>query len=42
MLKEKAELAGFQNVEFKLLTAGVAVLLVGKCGIVAELGIPQT
>ncbi len=31
-LKEKAELAGFQNVEFKLLTAGVAVLLLGSAG----------
>ena len=30
MLKEKAEQAGFQNVEFKLLTAGVAVLLLGS------------
>jgi demethylmenaquinone methyltransferase / 2-methoxy-6-polyprenyl-1,4-benzoquinol methylase len=29
-LKEKAEQAGFQNVEFKLLTAGVAVLLLGE------------
>lgn len=41
MLKDKAELAGFQNVEFKLLTAGVAVLLLGNAGS-AELGIPQT
>jgi demethylmenaquinone methyltransferase/2-methoxy-6-polyprenyl-1,4-benzoquinol methylase len=31
-LKEKAEMAGFQNVEFKLLTAGVAVLLLGRAG----------
>ena len=31
-LKEKAERAGFQNVEFKLLTAGVAVLLLGDAG----------
>jgi demethylmenaquinone methyltransferase / 2-methoxy-6-polyprenyl-1,4-benzoquinol methylase len=29
-LKKKAEQAGFQNVEFKLLTAGVAVLLLGN------------
>jgi demethylmenaquinone methyltransferase/2-methoxy-6-polyprenyl-1,4-benzoquinol methylase len=40
-LKEKAELAGFQNVEFKLLTAGVAVLLLGNAGS-SKLGIPQT
>jgi demethylmenaquinone methyltransferase / 2-methoxy-6-polyprenyl-1,4-benzoquinol methylase len=40
-LKEKAELAGFQNVEFKLLTAGIAVLLLGNAGS-AELGIPKT
>jgi|WetSurMetagenome_2_1015567.scaffolds.fasta_scaffold197874_2 demethylmenaquinone methyltransferase / 2-methoxy-6-polyprenyl-1,4-benzoquinol methylase len=31
-LKEKAELAGFQNVKFKLLTGGVAVLLLGNAG----------
>jgi demethylmenaquinone methyltransferase/2-methoxy-6-polyprenyl-1,4-benzoquinol methylase len=31
-LKEKAGQAGFQNVEFKLLTAGVAVLLLGIAG----------
>jgi demethylmenaquinone methyltransferase / 2-methoxy-6-polyprenyl-1,4-benzoquinol methylase len=41
MLKEKAELAGFQNVEFKLLTAGVAVLLLGNAGS-AKLGSLQT
>jgi demethylmenaquinone methyltransferase / 2-methoxy-6-polyprenyl-1,4-benzoquinol methylase len=29
-LKEKAEQAGFRNVQFKLLTAGVAVLLLGN------------
>jgi demethylmenaquinone methyltransferase / 2-methoxy-6-polyprenyl-1,4-benzoquinol methylase len=31
-LKEKAEQSGFQRVEFKLLTAGVAVLLLGSAG----------
>ena len=31
-LKEKAGRAGFQNVEFKLLTAGIAVLLMGDAG----------
>jgi demethylmenaquinone methyltransferase / 2-methoxy-6-polyprenyl-1,4-benzoquinol methylase len=40
-LKEKAELAGFQNVEFKLLTAGVAVLLLGTAKS-AEFDIPRT
>lgn len=29
-LKEKAEGAGFQNVEYRLLTAGIAVLLLGS------------
>ena len=29
-LKKKVELAGFEDVGFKLLTGGIAVLLVGK------------
>jgi len=31
-LKKKAELAGFCNVEYRLLTAGIAVLLLGNAG----------
>ncbi len=31
-LQKKVELAGFENVEYKLLTAGIAILLVGTAG----------
>ena len=31
-LKKKAECAGFRNVEYRLLTAGIAILLLGSAG----------